>query len=149
MKKRLSAFVLIITLGLSGCGSPEIAEAVVTSATTAAAFTMTTAAETTTTTPTIRETIAFVTKKENTSFINRLFNALLNKSEYIAGTFLNEETYNYLIENIDIDDYEILEEDLTAPFYEGIYKIRVSAVIVSLSELPPPTGAAVVPVFVT
>jgi hypothetical protein len=144
MKGRLIAGVLALALGLSGCASPESAETIATSAnTTAATFEFTTTTPTTTTAPTtttvtttkpiIPETTAIVTKKENSSFVNRLFNDLLNKSEYIAGTFLNEKSYNYLIENIDIDDYEILETDQTDPNYEGIYKIRVN---VTRSEVP-------------
>jgi ABC-type phosphate transport system substrate-binding protein len=48
MKRRFITGILVIALGLSGCGTPESAEAVVTTATTAAAtFEMSTVAETT------------------------------------------------------------------------------------------------------
>jgi hypothetical protein len=140
------AFLTTAIILLTSCGAPETAEEATTPATTAAeASEMTTAAETTTakttatTTATtkkstIAETTASATENEDFSYINRWFDALINKSEYDWGKIgVEEASYNYLIEKIDIDDYEILEADLTDPFYEGNYKIRVN---VTRSEAP-------------
>jgi hypothetical protein len=67
MKKRIIVCVLVIVLGLTGCGSPETAEAVVTSAeTTAKTFEASTAAETTTE-ATIATTKSVMTTNEPTT----------------------------------------------------------------------------------
>jgi hypothetical protein len=142
MKERLMVGVLVIALGLTGCGTLETAEAIVTTAApTVATYEMSTTAETitettataTTTTPILTETAAVVIENENFSDINQLFEALINKNEYDWEMGLNEDGYNYLIEKIDIDDYEVLEVNRTDPFYIPVYKIRVN---VTRSEAP-------------
>jgi hypothetical protein len=145
LKQNKSLAILSAIILLTSCGTPEIAEAVVTTAATTAAFEMTTTtvtpvtttALTTKATPTttlpIAETATAITQYENFSDINLLFDALVNKNKYVWDIGINEDGYNYLIEKIDINDYEVLEEDRTDPFYERVYKIRVN---VTRSEAP-------------
>jgi hypothetical protein len=94
-----------------------------------------TSAVATNTAPTVTE-MSVITENEDFSYINRLFDALINKNEYDWGIGLNEDGYYYLIEKIDIDDYEVLEVNRTDPFYVPVYKIRVNVTRSDASEFP-------------
>jgi hypothetical protein len=147
MKRCITAFLLVLVLGLSACGSSEVGETVAASATattTTTTFEMSTPAEATTETTTtattttsiIAETTASATENENFSHVNNLFNALMNKSEYDLSISETEASYNYLIEKIDIYDYEVLGVDRTEPFYVPVYKIRVNVTRSDAPEFP-------------
>jgi hypothetical protein len=141
MKKLIIAGVLVIALGLAGCSTPESAEAVIPTATTAAVtFEMSTVdttteatATATTTTSMLTETTAVVTENEDFSYINSLFDAIMNKSDYNWGRSETEASYNYLIEKIDIDDFEVIEKEIEMPYDRLVYKIQVN---VTRSEAP-------------
>jgi hypothetical protein len=145
MKGRLIAVVLVIALGLSGCGSPETAEAVVTTATTAVAtFEMSTTTEDTTTatsttaltatttsstTSPPTETAAETTEKPwELNFAEETFEYIKAKNieeiEYRMGYCEGENGWLY---NVTFENLEIVEElRYNDDTYGYIIKITVS-----------------------
>jgi hypothetical protein len=151
MKKIIVILTAPIIL-LMSCGAPETAaETTTPAATTAGIFEMTTAAEissetaktseaTTTyetiTAPPVKTTaVTTVTERDIRNDHNRLMEDLINKSEYKWGMGLNDVSYNYLIQNIDISDYEVIDVSYKIPnsTNQRQYKIRVN---VTRSDAP-------------
>jgi hypothetical protein len=91
-----------------------------------------TSAVTTTAVPTVTETNV-VTENEDFAYVNSLFDAIMNKSEYDFVRSETEASYIYLIEKIDIDDYKVIEKEMEMPYDRLVYKIRVN---VTRSEAP-------------
>jgi hypothetical protein len=128
MKGRLIAGVLVIALGLAGCGSPESAEAIVTTATTTVATNeMSTTAETTTK-ATIATTKAVTTTHTTTSqptettteiteepkpptFVDEIFEYIITKNvnelKYRMGYHEGEDGWLY---NVTFESFEEVEE---------------------------------------
>jgi hypothetical protein len=123
MKKIVILTTAIILL--TSCGAPETAEATITPTSTT-----TTAVEiSSNTTITTRETTAPSTtvtgwttfdrseyykyynyNDDKTKVYKTLLEALIEKKEYINRLNLQETSYNYLIENVDISDYEVISD---------------------------------------
>jgi hypothetical protein len=140
MKGRFIAGVLVIALWLTGCGVPETAAEVTTSATTAAAaFEMTTTAETTTattkavtimtTTSQPTETIAETTEKpEPPTFVDEVFEWIktknVNELKYRMGYCEGEDGWLY---NVTFENFEIVEElETQRGIYGYIINVKVS-----------------------
>ncbi|MDR0943592.1 MAG: IseA DL-endopeptidase inhibitor family protein [Ruminococcus sp.] len=127
MKVRFIVGVLVIALGLSGCGTPETAEAIVTTAaTTAATFEITTSAETTTT---ATETLITTTTEPTTTTVGRLLAYELNLNEFsdnIAGW----------------DDYQKIESELSFLSSDVIERLQLGYILVSATSFTyiPRTG---------
>ncbi|MDR0944221.1 MAG: hypothetical protein LBM41_06790, partial [Ruminococcus sp.] len=149
MKRRFIAGILVIALGLTGCGSTETKEiTTVSAANTAATFEMITTTETytdtiattseaaitseitTAPTTTVTDWTTFDLSEyykyynyndDKTKVYKTLLEALIEKKEYTRRLNIQETSYNYLIENVDISDYEVLSDieiqDAEIPYY--------------------------------
>jgi hypothetical protein len=158
MRRRLIAGVLVIALGLAGCGTPESAEAVVTTVTTTArtveiaipaetttktttattkAATTTTAPETTTAPPT--ETTTETTEEpEPTTFVDVIFECIetknVNELKYRMGYCEGEDGWLY---NVTFESFEEVEE---LKYRDNIYGYLVKITISESSDPRFPVG---------
>jgi hypothetical protein len=143
---KLKRFLIMLStiILLTSCGAPETAtEATTTMTATAATFettttveissnTVTTTNEATTafeiiTAPPVKTTIeTTVTERDIRNDHKSLMDALVNKNKFNWYLGINDVSYNYLIENIDISDYEILSVDDEAKIFDRQFKIRVN-----------------------